>query len=83
MDGSVTAHQGLRLAFSDGARIVWRLSGTGTEGATLRVYIERYEADPAHLHADPQATLAPLIALARDLSGIADRTGRTQPDVVS
>jgi phosphoglucomutase len=83
VDGSVTEHQGLRLVFADGARIVWRLSGTGTEGATLRVYIERHEADPVRLHDDPQAALAPLVALAQRLCGVAGRTGRTRPDVVS
>ncbi len=83
VDGSVSLHQGLRLIFKDGARIVWRLSGTGTEGATLRVYLERYEADPAHLHDDPQAALAPLATLAARLSGLHERTGRTTPDVVT
>ena len=68
IDGSVSRHQGLRVVFADGSRIVYRLSGTGTSGATLRVYIERYEADPARLGQDTQAALADLIALAAGLA---------------
>ena len=83
VDGSVSRHQGLRLVFDDGARIVWRLSGTGTEGATLRVYIERLETDPAALALDPQQALADLIALADRFSGLRERTGRQKPDVVT
>jgi phosphoglucomutase len=83
VDGSVSKNQGLRIGFEDGSRIVYRLSGTGTEGATLRVYIERYEADPALLAQDTQAALADLIAAADELAGITQRTGRTQPDVIT
>ena len=54
VDGSRSAHQGIRIGFDDGSRIVFRLSGTGTEGATLRVYLERYEADPGRHDRDPQ-----------------------------
>ncbi len=64
----MTNNQGLRIVFSDGARIVFRLSGTGTSGSTLRVYIERYEADPARLAHDTQHALADLIALADNLA---------------
>ena len=83
VDGSVSKNQGLRVMFEDGARIVYRLSGTGTTGATLRVYIERYEADPALLAQDTQAALADLIATSRDLARLGEFTGRTEPDVVT
>ncbi len=83
VDGSVSRHQGLRVGFDDGSRIVWRLSGTGTAGATLRVYLERYSADPAQRLHEPQAALADLIALAEALAGIRERTGRAAPDVVT
>ena len=83
VDGSVSNNQGLRVIFEDGARIVYRLSGTGTTGATLRVYIERYEADPALLAQDTQAALADLIATSRDLARLAEFTGREQPDVIT
>ncbi|WP_088279636.1 alpha-D-glucose phosphate-specific phosphoglucomutase [Ideonella sp. A 288] len=83
VDGSVSKHQGLRLVFGDGSRIVYRLSGTGTSGATLRVYIERFEADPARHRLDTQAALADLITLADRLAGIRDRTGREVPSVVT
>ncbi len=83
VDGSLTHAQGIRLMFGEGTRIVFRLSGTGTAGATLRVYIERYEADPARHGLDPQVALADLIALASRLAGIVEHTGRTSPDVVT
>jgi phosphoglucomutase len=83
VDGSVSQHQGLRIVFDDGARIVYRLSGTGTSGSTLRVYIERYEADPALLGQDTQAALADLIVLADELAELRSRTGRVRPDVVT
>jgi phosphoglucomutase len=83
VDGSVSTKQGIRIALSDGSRIVFRLSGTGTEGATLRVYLERYEPDPK-LHAiDTQRALAGLVSLADRLAGIAHRTGRTRPSVIT
>ena len=83
VDGSRTTHQGIRLIFADGSRIIYRLSGTGTAGATLRVYIERYEPD-AHRHAiETQAALADLIALSRALAGIEARTGRAAPTVIT
>ncbi|MDO8604975.1 MAG: alpha-D-glucose phosphate-specific phosphoglucomutase [Phaeospirillum sp.] len=83
VDGSVSVRQGIRVVFEDGSRIVFRLSGTGTEGATLRVYIERYEPDPAKHGLDPQAALADLIKIARDLAGIEARTGRAEPTVIT
>jgi phosphoglucomutase len=83
VDGSDTRAQGLRVLFDDGSRIVYRLSGTGTAGATLRVYIERYEADPARHDLDTQSVVADLIALSRELAGIARRTGRGEPTVIT
>jgi phosphoglucomutase len=83
VDGSVSKNQGLRVIFEDGARIVYRLSGTGTTGATLRVYIERYEADPALLAQDTQAALADLIAISRNLARLSEFTGREEPDVIT
>jgi phosphoglucomutase len=83
VDGSVSSKQGVRVVFTDGSRIVFRLSGTGTEGATLRIYIERYEPDTAKHGLDPQEALADLIAIARDLAQIEARTGRTEPTVIT
>ncbi len=83
VDGSGRPRQGVRIVFEDGSRIVFRLSGTGTEGATLRVYIERYEPDPARHAQDTQQALAELIALADEIAGIRSRTGRAAPDVVT
>ena len=83
VDGSVSTAQGIRIGLVDGSRIVYRLSGTGTEGATLRVYLERFEPDPAR-HATPtQQALAGLIALADTLAGIRARTGRAAPTVIT
>ena len=83
VDGSVSSRQGIRLLFAGGARIVYRLSGTGTAGATLRVYLERFEPDPAQHDQDPQAALRPLITLADQLANIAARTGRAAPSVIT
>ena len=83
VDGSVSTKQGVRILFSDGSRIVLRLSGTGTQGATLRLYLERYAPGPDGLHHDPQAALAPVIRAAHALAGIAAHTGRTTPDVIT
>ena len=69
--------------FADGSRIVYRLSGTGTAGATLRVYIERYEPDPTQQDHDVQAVLGELITLADQLAGIRARTGRDAPSVIT
>lgn len=81
VDGSISERQGIRLHFASGARIVLRLSGTGTEGATLRVYLERYE--PKALAEDTQRFLAPLIAIADEVAEIRKRTGRDHPDVIT
>jgi len=83
IDGSITAKQGVRVMFEDGSRIVYRLSGTGTEGATLRVYIERYEPDPAKHDIETQSALADLIAVAVELAEIEVRTGRNVPTVIT
>ncbi len=83
IDGSVTTHQGIRILFEDGSRIVFRLSGTGTQGATLRVYLERYEADPAHIDQEANVALSELAVLADQLAEIKTRTGRQQPSVVT
>jgi phosphoglucomutase len=83
VDGSTSANQGVRILFEGGSRIVYRLSGTGTSGATLRVYIERYEPDPARHDLDTQAALADLIAAADELASIKSNTGREQPSVIT
>jgi phosphoglucomutase len=83
VDGSVSQRQGVRIVFADGSRIVLRLSGTGTEGATLRLYLERYESDPARFGLDPQVALAGVIRAAHGLARIAAFTGRDAPDVVT
>jgi len=83
VDGSVSSGQGVRIGFRDGSRIVFRLSGTGTEGATLRVYLERFEPDAAKHGIETQQALAGLIGLADSLAGIAQRTGRSAPTVIT
>jgi len=83
VDGSRSEGQGLRILFEGGARVVFRLSGTGTQGATLRVYLERFEDAPDALAQDAQAALAPVIAAAHALAEIAPRTGRDAPDVIT
>lgn len=83
IDGSVSHHQGLRILFEDGSRIVYRLSGTGTEGATLRIYIEAFEADVAKQAVDAQLALAEMIALALNLSQLPEKTGRLAPTVIT
>ena len=83
IDGSVSTNQGIRILFSGGARIVYRLSGTGTKGATLRVYIERYEGDAQKHGQAPETALEELIDTADVIGEIKKRTGRTAPDVVT
>ncbi len=83
VDGSVSQKQGVRILFTDGSRIVMRLSGTGTEGATLRVYLERFTPGPEGLDHDPQEALAPVIRAAHALAGIERHTGRTEPNVIT
>ncbi|PKO46026.1 MAG: alpha-D-glucose phosphate-specific phosphoglucomutase [Betaproteobacteria bacterium HGW-Betaproteobacteria-22] len=83
IDGSVSSNQGIRILFTDGSRIVFRLSGTGTEGATLRVYLEAFEPDSAKHHLDAQVALAEMIQIALQISQLVDRTGRTAPTVIT
>lgn len=83
IDKSVSEHQGVRILFAGGSRIVFRLSGTGTSGATLRVYIERYEPDAARHDIETQTALADLIAIADEIAGIKSRTGRDAPSVIT
>ncbi|MBI5462376.1 MAG: alpha-D-glucose phosphate-specific phosphoglucomutase [Gammaproteobacteria bacterium] len=83
IDASLSTNQGIRIGFTDGSRIVFRLSGTGTEGATLRVYLERYEADTTKQGLDSQTALADLIRIADELAGIARHTGRDRPTVIT
>jgi phosphoglucomutase len=83
IDGSVSRNQGIRVMFGDTSRIVVRLSGTGTEGSTLRLYLERAEADPARHGDDPQRALAPLIAAADALLDLRRRSGRSAPTVIT
>jgi phosphoglucomutase len=81
VDGSVSANQGVRILFEDGSRIVYRLSGTGTEGATLRVYLERYEAGPDNLVLDQKKALLRIVAAAESIARIFHFTGRSEPTV--
>lgn len=83
VDGSVSVQQGIRILFEGGSRVVFRLSGTGTSGATLRVYIERYEPDAARHGLDTQVALADLIAAADEIAGIRRHTGRERPSVIT
>ena len=83
VDGSTTDRQGIRIGFTDSSRIVFRLSGTGTEGATLRVYVERFEPDPATHDRDTQEVLSDLITIAGKIAEIEQRTGRSKPTVIT
>ncbi|MGV6847984.1 MAG: alpha-D-glucose phosphate-specific phosphoglucomutase [Marinibacterium sp.] len=83
VDGSRSEGQGLRIGFAGGGRVAFRLSGTGTVGATLRVYLEQLETDPARLARDAQEALAPIIAAAHAAAGIDAHIGRAAPDVIT
>ena len=83
VDGSTSTGQGLRIIFTDGSRIVFRLSGTGTEGATLRIYLEAYDPVVANHHLDAQTALSELIEIAGRLSELETRTGRAKPTVIT
>ncbi|MFZ5503622.1 MAG: alpha-D-glucose phosphate-specific phosphoglucomutase [Pseudomonadota bacterium] len=83
VDGSISTGQGVRIIFTDGSRIVFRLSGTGTEGATLRIYLEAFEPDSARHHLDAQLALAELIDIAGQLTELRQRSGRDQPTVIT
>jgi phosphoglucomutase len=83
IDHSASEKQGLRVGFTDGSRIVFRLSGTGTQGATLRVYLESYEADAAKHDVDTQEALGELIQIADEIAKIREYTGRNEPTVIT
>ncbi|HEY8096118.1 MAG TPA: alpha-D-glucose phosphate-specific phosphoglucomutase [Methylobacter sp.] len=83
VDGSVSRNQGIRIGFDNGSRIIFRLSGTGTVGATLRIYLERFEADASKHDQDAQVALAELIGLAEQFCEVKKRTGRTEPNVTT
>lgn len=83
IDGSKANKQGLRFIFSDGSRIIYRLSGTGSSGATIRLYIEQYSADPSKHDMDAQVALAPIIKVALDISKLQEFTGREKPTVIT
>lgn len=83
IDGSVSTRQGIRILFQGGSRVVFRLSGTGTSGATLRIYVERYEPDASRHGIETQAALSDLIAVADEIAEIKTRTGRTGPTVIT
>lgn len=83
IDGSLSQHQGVRILFVDGSRIVFRLSGTGTEGATLRIYLEAYEPDSSKQQQDAQLALATMIQIALQISQLVALTGRSAPTVIT
>ncbi|MBF0109115.1 MAG: alpha-D-glucose phosphate-specific phosphoglucomutase [Magnetococcales bacterium] len=83
IDASVSTNQGVRIGFTDGSRIVFRLSGTGTVGATLRIYLESFESDPAKQDLDAQVALADLITIADRIAGVKKYTGRDVPTVIT
>ena len=83
VDGSITSGQGLRILLEDGSRIILRLSGTGTQGATLRLYLERYVSTKGNLHQDPQMALGEMIKAADNLAGISKGTGMNKPTVIT
>lgn len=81
VDGSNSTGQGIRILFEGGSRIIFRLSGTGTDGATIRIYLEKYEAGPENLNQNPEEALATIITTASEISALEEHTGRTEPDV--
>ena len=83
IDDSVSHNQGIRIGFTNGSRIVFRVSGTGTVGSTLRIYIEKYERNVLNQLQDAQIAIAELIAIAEEVSQLKQRTGRTEPDVIT
>ncbi|XP_011498014.1 PREDICTED: phosphoglucomutase [Ceratosolen solmsi marchali] len=83
IDGSVASKQGLRILFEDSSRIIFRLSGTGSAGATIRLYIESYEADSSTYLRDPQTVLKPLVDISLELSKLGEFTGRNEPTVIT
>ncbi|MGB8518047.1 MAG: alpha-D-glucose phosphate-specific phosphoglucomutase, partial [Gallionella sp.] len=83
IDASLSIGQGIRIIFTDGSRIVFRLSGTGTEGATLRIYLEAFEPDVSKQKQDAQTALAELITIALQVTELRARTGRETPTVIT
>jgi phosphoglucomutase len=83
IDNSISDHQGIRIIFDNDSRLIFRLSGTGTEGATLRIYLEQYEEDASKLQIDPQIVLSDLIDIAETLSQVKQLTGRNEPSVIT
>ena len=83
IDGSVAKGQGLRFVFTDGSRIIFRLSGTGSSGATIRLYVEQYTDDKARLEEDAQVALKEIIGVALGLSKLQELTGRDKPTVIT
>lgn len=83
IDGSISNNQGIRILFDDGSRIVFRLSGTGTEGATIRIYLEAFEPDTKNHHLDAQVALAEMIKIALQISLLKEKTGRDAPTVIT
>ncbi|XP_067108885.1 phosphoglucomutase-1-like [Osmerus mordax] len=83
VDGTISRNQGLRIIFCDGSRIIYRLSGTGSTRATVRIYIDGYETDPDKVFQDPQAMLASLVTIALKISQLHNRTGRSGPSVIT
>jgi len=83
IDNSITLKQGLRILFKDGSRIVFRLSGTGSSGATIRLYVDSYENDSNKYEMDAQVVLEPLVQIALQISKLVEFTGRNEPTVIT
>ena len=83
IDRSVSTKQGIRMIFADGSRIIFRLSGTGSSGATVRLYVESYESSPFKVKYDTQIFLEPLVKIALEVSKLQEYTGRNQPTVIT
>ncbi len=83
IDGSISHNQGIRILFTDGSRIVFRLSGTGTEGATIRIYLEAFDSDTKNHHLDAQVALSEMIKIALQISQLVEKTGRVAPTVIT
>merc|ERR1711931_433533 len=83
IDGSKASKQGIRIMFTDGSRLVFRLSGTGSSGATVRMYVDSYEKDPTKIFASAQDMLAPCVEVGLVISQLCQLTGRKQPTVIT
>ncbi|KAJ3117339.1 Phosphoglucomutase-2 [Phlyctochytrium bullatum] len=83
IDGSVSKNQGIRIIFSDGSRVIFRLSGTGSQGATIRLYVEKYSNDPSDFELETQTALKGLIDAALSLSKLKEFVGRDEPTVIT